>query len=61
MCVCEREKSCTFGEIHTFPSKMLFPNWCKGMPNWMAGGGVGSILNVGLDLSLKGKQNEKEK
>ena len=44
MCVCvcererEREKALTQKEIHTFSSKMLFPIWCKGKPNWMKGG-----------------------
>ena len=40
VCVCEREreKALTQKEIHTCSSKMLFPIWYKGKPNWMKGG-----------------------
>ena len=53
VCVCERERKV----VHIWENTHI----SLYMPNWMAGGGVGSIFNVSLDLSLKGKQNEKEK
>ena len=40
VCVCVR-KVAHIWEIHTFFHKILFPFLCEGMPNWMAGGGVG--------------------
>ena len=41
-CVCVRERKVAhIWEIHIFPHKISFPFLCEGMPNWMAGGGVG--------------------
>ena len=61
LCVCVRERSrAHLGKYTHFPLRCSFQIGVR-YAKLDGRGGVDSIFNVGLDLSLKGKQNEKEK